>query len=206
MRPPVAGSSNGRTPDSGSGSQGSSPCPAARNSGLAVSILKGCSELLAKLGPDLFEIGRNLEIPLRPRARSSAIIASLCATSLMRRFCSDSASPEIAIVGRRYPGGLQTCSPRPRCFVTGEWRLVGQASWAEASWAEASWNEASWAKAIARGIAAPSRKASERAPAKVGALSVTGARRGGERCRRVDAAPRRRSLCLPAPRSPTRAS
>src|SRR5947209_17122711 len=26
---PVAGSSNGRTPDSGSGSQGSSPCPAA---------------------------------------------------------------------------------------------------------------------------------------------------------------------------------
>jgi hypothetical protein len=29
MARPVAGSSNGRTPDSGSGSQGSSPCPAA---------------------------------------------------------------------------------------------------------------------------------------------------------------------------------
>ena len=29
MPRPVAGSSNGRTPDSGSGSQGSSPCPAA---------------------------------------------------------------------------------------------------------------------------------------------------------------------------------
>src|SRR5580765_3243560 len=32
MRRPVAGSSNGRTPDSGSGSQGSSPCPAALQS------------------------------------------------------------------------------------------------------------------------------------------------------------------------------
>jgi hypothetical protein len=34
MPRPVAGSSNGRTPDSGSGSQGSSPCPAASQSPL----------------------------------------------------------------------------------------------------------------------------------------------------------------------------
>ncbi len=38
MRRPVAGSSNGRTPDSGSGSQGSSPCPAASDKRLAQAL------------------------------------------------------------------------------------------------------------------------------------------------------------------------
>ena len=79
---PVAGSSNGRTPDSGSGSQGSSPCPAA-------------SQSLATLGPRPFR---------SPREARSAHVSRKrrCARSQCRfRARGTSIREGKALVGKR---------------------------------------------------------------------------------------------------------
>src|SRR6476620_2147276 len=74
-RRPVAGSSNGRTPDSGSGSWGSNPCPAARRRPASVSETAAVLRVgAAQRTRELFGADRLGEVVVHPGRKAGLAV------------------------------------------------------------------------------------------------------------------------------------